>query len=88
MRTIHKYQLRDIGVNVVAMPPDSVILTAQMQNNIPTLWALVDTDAKPWEQRTFFVIGTGMEMPPGSGDYIGTVQEYNGLVWHVFEITE
>jgi hypothetical protein len=65
------------------MPRGAPVLTAQLQREVLTIWALCDFDA-PKEDRTFVVYGTGETIQEPPGDYIGTVQD-GSFVWHVFE---
>lgn len=44
MRVIYKYPLSLTNSQEIVMPVDAQILTAQLQNNMPCLWALIDTD--------------------------------------------
>ncbi len=87
MSAIWKFQLNTIGGLVhVSMPRGSVILDCQVQDHLPTLWALVDPEA-PVEERVFIVVGTGWtlgaEIRPEH--HISTFQ-VGPFVWHVFEI--
>ena len=87
MRTIWKFPLSTDRSTVILMPICAEILTLQMQNDVPTLWALVDSKA-PRESRTFHIFGTGHELPTTPLRYIGTFQPNDGgsqLVFHVFE---
>ncbi len=86
MRTIYKYPLRTLDAQAIAMPETAKILTVQMQNGVPTLWAEVETthNCRP---RWFAIVGTGNPMPGGGTKYIATVQQ-GPFVWHVFELTD
>lgn len=69
------------------MPQGAALLTVQVQQGIPCIWADVpNTDAPP-ERRIFWTFGTGKPMPTDFiGEYLGTYQLYDGqLVWHVYE---
>lgn len=71
----------------IAMPTGAEILTFQIQDETPTIWAAVDP-AQPLELRCFLVIGTGhptTDNYTGLLEYIGTIQWELGLVWHLFE---
>jgi hypothetical protein len=84
MKTIHKYPLEVADEQDVTMPVGAVILTVQVQNNQPCLWALVEPD-NPTQIRTILMHGTGN---PGEcfWRYIATIQLHGGkLVFHVFE---
>lgn len=82
MRVIYKYPLPS-AINSVALNANAEILCVQLQENVITMWALVDTD-NPIINRTFAVYGTGNEIESFS-KYVGTVQQ-NQFVWHVFEL--
>ena len=68
---------------MVSMPRGAEILTVQVQNGVPTIWALVDTDA-PKAKRLIHIFGTGWDIPKKIHRYIGTWQ-HDALVWHLFE---
>ena len=71
------------------MPKGAEILTIQIQDGIPCLWALVDPDQKT-ESKTIIVLGTGDTISKlDRKEYIGTYQERQGMfVWHAFELIE
>jgi len=86
MKTIWKYQLPHF-VNLKSIPIGSEILTAQVQNGVIVLWALVDTNEID-SQRLFHVIGTGWKFPKIDCcmqlRYIATVQRDTEAA-HIFE---
>lgn len=82
---VWKWTLDDVGEQSLRLPQNAQILTIQIQNNKPQLWALVDTES-PIVIRHFLTYYTGVAMPDGDfGQYVGTYQLDNGLVFHVFE---
>lgn len=88
-KTIWKYPLTVPWVQYISMPKDAEILTIQVQDNIPCLWALVDPDEKK-QTRAIEIFGTGHSIDadrlPGNRKYISTFQIMeNGMVFHVFE---
>lgn len=84
MITIHKYQFQIAGSIEIEMPIHSDILSIQLQNGIPTMWAKVDTSLQ-MVKRIFVVFGTGHEINSVFDyRYIGTLQ-HEGFVWHIFE---
>lgn len=85
MKTIFKYPLLEASQTVL-MPKGAQVLCVQMQGGNPCIWALVD-DRVAGGLRTFRFYGTGHNMPPNPGEYIGTVQG-SGLVFHLFESTK
>ncbi len=64
-------------------------MNLQVQDGIPTIWAIVDPAAE-MESRTFVGVPTGRQFhaehatPPEL--YIGTFQLQSGLVFHLFEV--
>ena len=92
MNTIYKYIMpmtNHIGPgrvdSVISMPKHAAILCVQEQQEVPCIWALVNT-TMPMEERHFTVYGTGKELPSYPGKYIGTVQlNCQSTVLHVFE---
>ena len=87
MKVIYKYTVEAIREFEVIMPDEAKILTVQVQNDLPQIWALVDPENKPFSYQ-FRVVGTGHELPDDFiGRYIGTFQLALGsLVFHLFLI--
>lgn len=83
-RTIWKFPLDLVARPEPAMPRGARVLTVQLQNGIPTVWAAVDPTA-PVEPRPLVVVGTGNLLPNDAGPYIGTWQA-DPFVFHVFEV--
>lgn len=88
MTTIYKYPMSE-ETSEIQMPAGAKILCIQMQNNIPTIWALVDETVK-LETRDFQTVGTGWPLNEAVLEFpfVGTVQDSRGLVWHIFETTK
>ena len=85
MKRIYKYPIPVEDLITINMPNGAKILTVQMQNSEPCIWALVDIDEHKIN-KYFRLYGTGMEVPEGL-KYIGTFQMLNGgLVFHLFEV--
>ena len=85
MRTIWKYPITDSPYQKIEMPLNAEILCVQLQDNIPTLWALVETE-NPKKSFYVFTYYTGDYWINEKGKYrkyIGTYQ-LTGLVHHVF----
>ena len=83
MRIIYKYRLPIDGDTIVINECIEQILAIQNQVDKPTMWAIVNTEKKgmPLE---ITAIGTGWSLPPEFDRYIGTLQDYQGYVWHYF----
>lgn len=80
--TIYKYRL-PFPVGSVTLPEGAHVLTVQIQNGFPVLWALVNPDARP-EPLHVLARPTGGGVLEGPEDYLGTVQFEDGTVWHYF----
>jgi len=88
IKTIWKYKLSTTDEQVIEMPAMAEILTVQIQNGEPCLWALVDSSYPHKEKRYIEIFGTGNPIGTGPRTYIGTYQLDGGkLVFHVFEYT-
>ena len=85
MKTIFKYPLT-LSEQGIEMPEGAQILTVQVQNNTPYLWALV-SPSSPTELKRITVLGTGHSIIEDKFlAYIGTFQlDCGELVFHVFE---
>jgi hypothetical protein len=94
MKTIWKYPLVIKDFQEINLPENAEILTVQVQNYIPCLWALVDDDPeKDQKMYKIRIAGTGHTMSDyllNSGEeykYISTFQLDNGsIIFHVFLI--
>lgn len=84
MKTIWKSPLEITDRQTIQMQPDAEILTVQVQNGVPCIWAHVDPE-QPMAVREILTVGTGHPAPDEIEGYIGTYQTYGGqFVWHVF----
>jgi hypothetical protein len=87
-----KKQIWKFAINAnrfaVEMPKNAEILTVQVQNETPCIWALVNPES-PKELRHFEFYGTGHDIHCDMGierKYINTFQLDGGaLVFHLFE---
>lgn len=88
MNRIYKYPLAVDDVQEIEMPSGAMVLTVQAQDEIPCIWALVDTSPDLVKtKRRFRTYGTGhpMEDLEKFPRYVGTYQLRGGaLVFHVF----
>jgi hypothetical protein len=87
MSVIYKYpiDMRGLANGIyIELPEKAQILDLQMQNNTPTLWALVDLNA-PLVTRYFCIYGTGQHFEIDGVAYVGTFQ-IDEFVWHLFEV--
>ena len=86
MNKIFKYKLELTDIQILRMPKDASILSAQFQFGTLFLWALVDPDKDEVERR-IRIIGTGHPIDNINNlSHIDTVQQAGGtFIWHVFE---
>jgi len=77
---IFKYTLKLTDEQLIEIPRNHKILTAQMQGGRVCVWAAVEIEGDK-VFRNFIIVGTGYDMPDEG--YIATVQDGN-LVWHIF----
>lgn len=85
MITIHKYQFEIADSVVIEMPEGANVLSVQVQDGEPMMWAVVET-TYCLKKKAFRIYGTGHKLDffATEGKYIGTIQ-HNGFVWHIFE---
>lgn len=88
MKRVYKYPLDIHDEVVVMMPKGARVLSVQVQNGSPCLWAAVDPNELTLEERWFRIAGTGYPIQDDVVDgFIWTIQMYDGkLVFHVFEM--
>jgi hypothetical protein len=94
---VFKYPLGVTDRQLVKLPFKAQILTVQLQNDMPHLWALIDDEAptfnlssrRPPRNHEILIVGTGHPIDQRAEDlkYISTFQLNGGaLVFHVFEV--
>lgn len=82
--SIWKWEIPITSHFSLPMPKGARVLSVQMQNGAPVVWAEVSQDAAR-EARSFHVVGTGTPLPMGvSLKYVGTIQQGH-YVWHLYE---
>ena len=88
MKRVYKYLLEVNDKVSVYMPKGARVLSVQVQNGRPCLWAAVDTNELTLEERWFRIVGTGHPIHDDVVDrFIGTIQMCEGsIVYHIFEI--
>jgi len=88
--TIWKFTLETKDRQTVKMPKGARILSLQMQNGNPQVWALVDQSSVK-ACRRIAIYGTGHPVGENGwpGEFVGTYQMNGGtLVFHVFDLGE
>ena len=73
------------GLQPINLRQGSEILTIQMRDGKPVLWAIVWGATAHTDERYIRMVGTGWELPAQQHKYIATVQD-GGFVWHFFEV--
>jgi hypothetical protein len=90
-KTIWKYELKVTEDQYVLMPEHSKILDLQVRDDVPHLWAEIDTDAMTYS-RFFSIFKTGQYMKTYEGwkrEYVGTFCLRGGHhSFHVYEDIE
>jgi hypothetical protein len=82
MQTVHKYVLNWADEQEISMPRGAEILHFNNQNDLPTIWARVDTRNPPTGYN-FSIRGTGQDN--ADGPYIRTAFFHeDDLVFHLF----
>lgn len=88
VKQVWKYPLKLSGCNSLEIPENSIILTVQLQNEQPCMWALVNPYLKK-EIRSFEIFATGQDIHiewSWQLQYVNTFQMNSGsLVFHLFE---
>lgn len=88
MKKIFKYTFLIVRDIQLVLPKNAEILSVQLHDGEPCMWALVDPDAAT-ETRYFKIHGTGHEVtaiePYQQRIHISTFQD-GEYVWHLFEI--
>jgi hypothetical protein len=83
---IWKWFLSNSFKQTLLMPPGAKILTVQIQNGEPHLWALCD-EALPKTERTLCIYGTGIPITENLGEYIGPSKLMEVLMFSTFSTT-
>lgn len=80
---IYKYDLYSY-TNEIHLPMGAVFLSAGYQGDKLVSWFRVNPNNEV-EVRRFTLIATGQEYVPTGLQYLQTVQQSSGLVWHIHE---
>lgn len=88
-KAIWKFQYKGAFDCKIEMPKGAEILSAQLQNDIICIWALVDPSAEK-ETRNFSLVGTGHHIKTDDGKFIATfvfpkIFNFFNQVYHLFE---
>lgn len=82
MVTVHKYQFAIEREIILMVPYGARVLKVECQADVPSIWALVDTN-RLMVARRFYLFGTGKEISTHLR-HVATFQQ--GIyVWHLFE---
>lgn len=84
MTTIYKYELQfPVGKGRFMAPTGGRPVSFQLQLGRYVVWMEVNEQNHD-AQYEWGVYGTGHQIPPDSGEYVGTVQAAYSLVWHLY----
>lgn len=87
MKRVYKYPLSYVDNPLLTLPIGAQFLHLDMQDGVPTLWALVDPEEQGQEERALRFAGTGHPISEEIIAHIGTTIDHEmGLVWHLFEV--
>ena len=82
---VFKYPL-NINKPIVEVPVGSKFLSVQAQKDSLMAWFLVDELQKNYTTVLFSIVGTGHDVPNDIGDFVSTVQMFEGsLMFHIFK---
>lgn len=87
MKTIYKYELPVDGGVITITDKVEKFLDVRLQDGVPRIWAIVDTDKKAENPINIVAIGTGWEASENLGEYLGTLEDHWGYIWHYFKIS-
>lgn len=86
MRTIYKYPMSK-SVDTLELPVGAHLLRVDMQQDTPTLWALVDPEASK-ENIRIAILGTGHQYPETDDEVRHINTFFDGpFVWHAFDLS-
>jgi len=84
MKSVFKYEIPILDSSAIMMHDGAIIRHVDNQHERLCIWAEVDPQ-NAMSSRTFYVRGTGHELPPNV-EYIGTAIFASGaLVFHVYQ---
>ena len=89
LKTIWKFPFAHgpIRLKTLCLPRGAKILSVQMRNGIPVLWAIVDFGEETREDYKIEMIATGEPFDPSKMEglaFVDTFQRVDGSVWHLF----
>ena len=84
MKTIFKYPLSITDTQVLKLPKNADVFSAQFQGNQLCVWGLVDEDEAELEDREFRIFGTGHPFKVSGNFRLLDTAQQGPLVWHVF----
>lgn len=86
MHRIFKYSLQIKDQQELELPKEAVILSVINQNNLPTIYALVnDNEGVDTEKYNFYILGTGHPARhlDSAIQFLNTIQ-IGPFIWHIF----
>lgn len=84
MKTIYKYPISIADEQESTLPFGAEVIRVGLDpQDVPCVWAIVDTEQLAAQLKTIFVIGTGQEVRDDFFNYLGSFNQ-GPFVWHVF----
>jgi hypothetical protein len=85
---IYKYQLKISDQQIIDIPINARFLCVRVQNDIPVMYWLVDTEFDTKREHLFTIVGTGHPIKARELEtmhYIDSVMCHNDtFAWHIF----
>ena len=83
IRKIYKTTILDMDTTV-QLPIGAIPLRVDQQHDVPTIWWLVNPEAK-FQKTRIITVGTGESFDVAGFTYVGTAVCNDGrLIWHLF----
>lgn len=83
MKVIYKYVIHSAGSQTIQVPREHNFLHVGLDGRgTPSIWMGVNPSAEKIDIEVI-VVPTGQPLPR-VGDYLGTITDETGLVWHFF----
>jgi hypothetical protein len=85
VKTIYKYELKRELHQYIILPEGAKPLTARFLNGKIYVWVLIPDTGRYNNDVSFYIVGTGWEMEEDmQPEYLSTVFDDKGFVWHIF----
>ena len=83
LQRIFKYDLKIIDEQTIDVPQFATPIKVAMQEGQLKMWCQV-TPSRPLIKYTIYIFGTGHNLPYKALNYLESVIDDRGLVWHIY----